>query len=104
MNRRSEIYSILLTALVPGSALSAIIRPCPIAALVCAILAIALAFEQHRMDKKKHAGNTMRITALEDKADKILATVASFGDIVAKSDEIRSTLSSMKLNNVFTRK
>lgn len=100
----NKIYLIALSALVPGSALASIIRACPIAALVCAILAIALAFEQQRLDKKHRAGNTMRITALEDKADKLLASLASFGDIVAKSDEIRSTLSSMKLNNVFTRK
>ncbi len=102
--RLNKIYNIALTALVPGSALSAIIRPCPIAALVCGILAIAFAFEQHRIDKKKQAGNTMRILALEDKMETLKLTVSSFDDVVAKSDEIRSTLSSMKLSNAFTRK
>lgn len=113
MKRLNNIYSVMLSALVPGTALSAIIRPCPIAALVCAILAIALAWEQYREDKKKQQGNAGRIEALEawnhklsEEVDEMRGLIRDLDaeDIRARSEEIRSALSSLKLSSLYGRK
>lgn len=111
--RVSEVYVIILSALVPGSALSAIIKPCPIAALVCAILAIALAWEQFRADKKKQQGNAERIEAVEAWNHKLTEDVdalravfeqVDFEDMKSRSEEVRSALSSLKLSSLYGRK
>ncbi len=116
MTKTAKAYSIALSALVPGSALSAMANSCHTSAWVCAITAVALSFEKFRATLDKKAGNEKRIDALEArnhlkhreieiKMANIQETIASinFDDIVARSEEIKSALSTLKLNNLYNR-
>ena len=112
MKRLNHFYQFILSLLVPGSALSAIARPCPIAAMVCAVLAIALAWDQHRALQEKKLVKDERFKDLEksylDTLQKIIdlesrISAVDYDDIKSRSEEIRSVLSTLKLNNLYRR-
>lgn len=106
MTSFNRIRNLSLTVLLHGSALSAIIRPCPMAAIVCGIMALALGFEQYLEAKSEVRSAVNRITSLEVGLDQLNKKLIDLDaeDIKARSEEIKSMLSTMKLNNLYARK
>lgn len=107
----------MLSVLMPGSAVSAIWSSCHVAALICAITAIALGVEQYREMRSSEASNSKRINAYEEKTElryvmlvdqmnamQEMIKSVDYDEIKARSEEIKSALSTLKLNNLYSRK
>lgn len=120
MNRLQKIYSVVLLVLVPVSAISAMIQACPMSALVCGLMAIALAWEQYQAlraedsrIREKMIASAGRVEAVEGWLHSITDEMSALkceikdlnlDDVKARSEEIRSTLNSMKLNGLYSRR
>lgn len=105
MSHVAKAYSVALSTLVPGSAIWSMVNSCPVAAGICAILVIALAVEQFRITLDKKAGNSAKLDELDERVLRLQSGFEKIDmkEFIARSDEVRVVLNSMKTHNPYRR-